>query len=174
MLRQYDVVNSTPLGAMQGMHLEGLNLNWRFESAIQSLGYRSLVRSWRALPETMNEHGISKGGAGKTDLPIWCCVYPSYRMNDNTEEPSVLLISHCWLQGAERLGAFIGRQSPDGEDGLEEVLTHDLARLYAKTKDKADYYRPRKTITENYLDHFAYDWGADPYSLGASAYFGPG
>jgi len=175
--RKYDAVfNSAPLGAMKHMHLEGLNLSWGVKSAIRSLGYGASCKVgirfkslwWMKTPD------ITAGGQGKTDLPIQCCVYPSYNVNDNQDGPGVLLASYTWSQEAERIGALIDRQSPANEDELRKLLFHDLARLHANTGDDEDYKRLYEIIESNYLDHYAYDWYKNPRTVGAFAYFGPG
>lgn len=177
--RTYDAVfNSVPLGAMQHMHLEGLNLNWGVKSAIRSLGYGASCKvgiRFKTLWWMSNSLDISEGGQGKTDLPIRCCVYPSYNVHDPVDGPGVLLASYTWSQEAERIGALINRQSPDNEEELKKLLFHDLARLHAKTGDgDKDYQRVYALIQENYLDHFAYNWYQNPRTVGAFAYFGPG
>jgi len=178
-VRTYDAVfNSAPLGAMQHMQLEGLNLEWGMKSAIRSLGYGASCKvgirfntMWWKDPE----HGlnITHGGQAKTDLPIRCCVYPSYNMYDSDAKPGVLLVSYTWSQEAERIGSLINRKSPDDEGELKKVLFHDLARLHAKSGDDADYKRLYKIISDNYLDHFAYNWYQNPRAVGGFAYFGP-
>jgi monoamine oxidase len=176
--RTYDAVfNSAPLGAMQHMHLEGLNLNWGTKSAIRSLGYGASCKVgirfkslWWMDPKDL---AITRGGQGKTDLPIRCCVYPSYNIYDPQDKPGVLLVSYTWSAEAERIGSLINRQSPDGERELKNLLFHDLARLHAKTDDKTDYERLHKIIEGEYLDHFAYNWYQNPRTVGAFAYFGP-
>jgi monoamine oxidase len=172
----YDAVfNSVPLGAMQHMHLEGLNLNWGQKSAIRSLGYGASCKvGIRFKTLWWKKEGFSDGGVGKTDLPIRCCVYPSYNLHDPAEEPGVLLASYTWSQEAERIGALIDQQSPSNEDRLKKLLFHDLARLHDKTKDHSDYERLYKLIEDNYLDHYAYNWYHNPRTVGAFAYFGPG
>jgi monoamine oxidase len=183
--RRYDAVfNSVPLGAMQHMQLEGLKLNWETKSAIRSLGYGASCKVgvrfkslWWKNKETIHLP-IDNGGVAKTDLPIRCCVYPSYNIHDPVSTPGVLLVSYTWSQEAERIGALINRDSPEDEEKLKEVLIHDLARLHAKTrdedKDDEDYKRLHKIISDEYLSHYAHNWYSDKNSVGAFAYFGPG
>ena len=175
--RTYDAVfNSAPLGSMQHMQLEGLNLNWGTKSAIRSLGYGASCKVGVRFKRLwwIKDLGIDKGGQGRSDLPIRCCVYPSYNTRDQVDEPGVLLVSYTWSQEAKRIGALISRESPQGEEKLKDVLIHDLARLHAKTKDENDYRRLHKIISDEYLSHYAYDWYASEHSVGAFAYFGPG
>lgn len=172
----YDAVfNSAPLGAMQHMHLEGLNLNWGVKSAIRSLGYGASCKVGIRFKSLwwMTELGITGGGQGKTDLPIRCCVYPSYNLYDAKDGPGVLLVSYTWSQEAERIGSLIDKLSPANEDELKKLLFHDLARLHAKTGDDQQYQHLYDLIQDNYLDHYAYDWYNNPRAVGAFAYFGP-
>ncbi|KAF2831674.1 hypothetical protein CC86DRAFT_342661 [Ophiobolus disseminans] len=176
-LTLYDAVfNSAPLGAMQHMHLEGLNLNWGVKSAIRSLGYGASCKVGIRFKSLwwMTELGITQGGQGKTDLPIRCCVYPSYNVNDPQDGPGVLLVSYTWSQEAERIGALIDKNSPANEDELRKLLFHDLARLHSKTGDDQQYQHLYDLIESSYLDHYAYDWYKNPRTVGAFAYFGPG
>ncbi|KAH7308634.1 hypothetical protein B0I35DRAFT_360873, partial [Stachybotrys elegans] len=177
-VRTYDAVfNSAPLGAMQHMHLEGLNLNWGTKSAIRSLGYGASCKvgiRFRSLWWMSNGLDITGGGQGKTDLPIRCCVYPSYNLYDDRDQPGVLLVSYSWSQEAERIGALIDKKSPEDEHELKALLFHDLARLHSPTRDNERYKELYKIIEDNYLDHYAYDWYKNPRTVGAFAYFGPG
>ncbi|KAK3368443.1 hypothetical protein B0H63DRAFT_565133 [Podospora didyma] len=191
------VFNSAPLGAMQHMQLEGLNLGWEVKRAIRNLGYGAsckvgirFKRLWW-LEEPFN---ITEGGVGKTDLPIRNCVYPSYNIRDEKDKPGVLLASYTWSQEADRIGALIARSKSgaaadgsapsadaiDAELQLKELLLHDLCRLHLPTRDchqpdpDYEYRQMHKFLLDQYLDHFAWDWSADPYTVGAFAYFGPG
>ena len=195
--REYDAVfNSAPLGAMQRMDLRGLNLNWGTKQAIRSLGYgasckvgiKFQYRWWVEEPDL----AITKGGVGKTDLPIRNCVYPSYNLTkkdasdpnkgDAGKKPGVLLCSYSWSQEAQRIGTLINRHGgPSTETELKALLIDNLARLHTRQKendDPADYERRlerlKKLIGDAYITHFAYDWYTDPGTSGAFAYFGPG
>ena len=182
--RKYEAVfNSAPLGAMQRMDLRGLNLNWGTKQAIRSLGYGASCKvgikfsyRWWVEEESLS---ITKGGVGKTDLPIRNCVYPSYNLTKadaskpQDPKPGVLLCSYTWSQEAQRIGALINKGSdPQSESELKALLIDNLARLHSKTPDKYDELH--KMIREAYITHFAYDWSTDPGTSGAFAYFGPG
>jgi len=176
--RTYDAVfNSATLSAQQHMHLEGLKLNWGKKCAIRNLGYGASCKvgvrfrtMWWKDPNGLN---ITKGGVAKTDLPIHFCVYPSYNIPDDWQEPGVLLVSYTWSQEAERLGSLISRDSPNGEEQLRKIITHNLARLHSKTDSEEEYQKWHKLINEQWLDHYAYDWYANPLTGGAFAWFGP-
>lgn len=179
--RTYDAVfNSATLGAQQHMKLEGLNLNWGTKQAIRSLGYGASCKVgirfktlwWMDDKVLGKDRAIKKGGLAHTDLSIRCCVYPSYNIEDPIDQPGVLLVSYTWSQEAEKIGALINRGSPDGESELKELLFHDLARLH--TDNEEDYKRLYARISTDHLDHYAYNWYSDPYTVGAFAFFGPG
>jgi hypothetical protein len=179
--RTYDAVfNSATLGAMQHMELEGLKQNWGKKLAIRDLGYGASCKVgvrfktlWWKDPNNLHGQGIIKGGVGKTDLPIGFCVYPSYNVDDPVDAPGVLLVSYSWSQQAERIGSLISRDSPNNEQELRTLITHDLARLHAKTGDDDDYQRIWNLVNENWLDHHAYNWYNNPRMCGAFAFFGP-
>ncbi|KAF4445855.1 L-amino acid oxidase [Fusarium austroafricanum] len=177
--KTYDAVfNSAPLGAMQHMQLEGLNLNWGAKQAIRSLGYGASCKIGVRFKNLwwMNkvEPPIKMGGQGRSDLPIRCCVYPSYNIYDKVDEPGVLLVSYTWSQEALRIGSLINRESPAGEEELKSLVIHDLARLHANPEEESDYQRLYNIISDAYLDHYAYNWYANKHSVGGFAYFGPG
>ncbi len=177
------VFNSAPLGAMQRMHLEGLNLSWGVKQGIRSLGYGSSCKVgvlfktqwWRG--GNNSKLDISEGGSAKTDRPIRCCVYPSYNISDPKDQPGVLLVSYTWSQEAIRVGSLIKNDDPKAGEELKQVIIHDLARLHAIKPEgqdpDADFNRLKTIIEGDYLEHFAYDWSQDPHSAGAFAYFGP-
>ncbi|KAK3322949.1 hypothetical protein B0H66DRAFT_217430 [Apodospora peruviana] len=192
----HTVFNSAPLGAMQHMQLEGLNLDWDVKRAIRNLGYGASCKvgiRFKTLWWLKEPYNITEGGVAKTDLPIRTCVYPSYNVHDDDpdrehrNEPGVLLASYTWSQEANRIGALIDRatdktSSTEDEEELKELLLHDLARLHTPTSDpKNPFYDPndayQKTyafLADQYLDHYAWDWYADRHAVGAFAYFGPG
>lgn len=174
------VFNSAPLGAMQHMQLEGLNLDWEVKRAIRNLGYGASCKVgirfktlwWKS------KFGITKGGVGKTDLPIRNCVYPSYNLADPDDQPGVLLASYTWSQEADRIGALMSR--PDASSQLRDLLLHDLARLHLPSRDPTSpdpdkaYEELYAFLSDQYLSHFAWNWSSDPTAVGAFAYFGPG
>lgn len=171
----FAVFNSTTLGALQRMDLTEAGLRYGTKQAIRSLCYGAACKvaikfksAWWQKPP----FNINKGGLGKTDLPIRVCVYPSYNLNNPSNESAVLLCSYTWSQDAQRLGSLISRSSPTAEEELREVLVHNLALLHAK--DPQDYKGVRDLIEKSYETHHAFDWYQDPHASGAFAFFGPG
>ncbi|KAL8759095.1 MAG: hypothetical protein Q9184_003720 [Pyrenodesmia sp. 2 TL-2023] len=160
--RVYNAVfGSAPVGNMQRMNLQGLNLNWGTKQAIRSLGYSAsckvgirFKKLWRI------ERGIKRGGASKTDQPIRNCVCPSYNIDDPVNQPGVLLASYTWSQEAQRIGTLINSNPADGEADLKALLIDNLAQLHFSSKE--EYDKVKGIIEDNYDTHFAYDWYSDP------------
>ena len=98
-------------------------------------------------------------------------MYPSYNIEDDVDQPGVLLASYNWSQAAQRLSTLIDRGSPNNEDALKELLIEDLARLHTPEKR---YEEVHALIAGQYIDHYAWDWYHDEQSAGAFAFFGPG
>ena len=57
------------------------------------------------------------------------------------------------------------------EKPLKELLIRELARLHKN--DKMSYDQLHTLISDNYLDHHAYDWYQDRNAMGAFAFFRP-
>lgn len=161
------VFNSAPLGAQQHMKLDLLNLNWGNKLAIGSLAYGASCKIGIRFKKMwwITKCGI-KGGVAKTDRSIRACVYPSYNVYDDPEQPGVLLASYTWSAEAERIGSLIQRGSPKDEEELKELLFHDPALLHARDADPESYKDMYDIIKEQYMDHFAYDWGSDKRQVG--------
>jgi len=104
------------------------------------------------------------GGQSFTDLPIQTIVYPSYPAG--TEKSGTLIVSYCWTQDAERLGALIGR---DGQAApkLIQMVIRDLAAVHGIDPTDIPPFDHNKDV-------FAWDWTHDPKTMGAYAFFGPG
>lgn len=173
------VLNSTTLGSMNHMDLTKTGLFWDTKQAIRCLGYGASCKVgmkfrtawWREAP-----YNIKKGGLARTDLPLQVCVYPSYNIDDNFNEPNVLLVSYTWGQTAQRLASLIpsSKGEPDAEKELRSVLIHDLALLHSEgPSDSESYKKTRARIEGDLMDVHGYDWYRDPHMAGAFAFFGP-
>ncbi|KAK6838047.1 hypothetical protein PG987_006328 [Apiospora arundinis] len=171
--QRYDAVfNSAPLGSIQRMDLDGLNLGWDTRQALLSANYQSVCKvgvRFRSL-WWIHKLGISGGGQGTTDLPIRCCVYPSYNIHDNPHLPGVLLVSYTFSQDADRMAQLINQDSPGMERELKALILRDLAKLHSPSE--AGFRDLHRTISEEYLDHYAWSWGSEPLA-GGVALFGP-
>jgi monoamine oxidase len=92
------VINSAPLGAIQAMNLESLDLDYGKKLAIRKLNYdpagkigmKFKTRWWEKLPKPF------KGGQSFSDLPIRRCVYPSYGVN-TTDAAGTMIASYVSL-----------------------------------------------------------------------------
>ena len=92
---------------------------------------------------------------------VWCySVYPSYPEGATPENMSkVLIVSYCWTQDAERLGAFMngdGTARPE----LIDLAFRDLAAVHRVAVEDI-----RKFYTDG--EYFAWDWLHDPLTMGS-------
>ena len=188
--RRYAAVfNSTTLASMQRMDLTDAVLNYGTKLAIRALRYGVSCKVGIKFksPWWIEHFEINKGGVAQTDLPLRVCVYPSYNIKDSIKKDAVLLVSYTWGQDAQRFSALISKktkdivtqdESSDADKELKEMLIHNLALLHCPQKDglkdEKEYLKLYKIIKGEYLEHHAYDWGADPFMSGAFAHFGPG
>ncbi|KAI9753801.1 MAG: ssDNA endodeoxyribonuclease [Chaenotheca gracillima] len=167
------VFNSATLGATERMDLTQAKLNYGTKQAIRTLNYGESCKVgirfkkpwWREAP-----FNVTKGGLGKTDLPLRICVYPSYNIYDPLTEASVLLCSYTWQQDAARISSLISRETPNNEDMLKTLLFRNLALLHSTPET---YDSVLDLIRTNYITHHAWSWYDDPYAVGAFAFFGP-
>jgi len=173
--------NTTSLGCMRQMDLRDAGLNYATKQALRSLGYGpaskvaiKFKRAWWI--HDLGNYNIKMGGLGHSDLNGRTCVYPSYNIYDDESGTAVLLCSYSWQQDAQRIGALMST-NPDhdqkvaDEVELKELLIRELVCLH-KNDDMPDeelYH----LINDNYIDHHAYDWGNDPNTNGAFAFFRP-
>jgi monoamine oxidase len=170
---QYDqVINTAPLGCIGTMDLEGCSLLYNQKTAIRCLQYSASTkvglkfeRRWWEDEEFMKKnqrvggHSIT-GGQSATDLPIRCCVYPSYGRDLQQLAPGILLACYNWGQDASRIGALVGTN----DEELLEVVLNDVSKLHNIPREKIPPV----------LNHFAHSWSSDQYTRGAFAMFGPG
>jgi hypothetical protein len=116
------------------------------------------------------------GGLGHSDLTTRTCVYPSYNIQDDKAKTAVLLNSYTWQQDSQRLASLISTnadpaQKTKDEADLKELLFRELVCLHQnKDMTNEELY---SLISSNYIDHFAFDWGKDPTTAGAFAFFRP-
>jgi len=91
----------------------------------------------------------------------WHSVYPSYPANATAANMSnVLIVSYCWTQDAERLGALIhGDGTADQQ--LIDVVFRDLAAVHDVAVDSLYTFYTAG-------DYFAWDWLHDPLTMGSS------
>ncbi|EEP80684.1 predicted protein [Uncinocarpus reesii 1704] len=179
---QYSAIfNSAPLGCLKRMDTSEAGLNYATKQAARSLGYGASAkvgikfkRAWWI--HDLGKYNVKLGGLGHSDLTIRTCVYPSYNCYDSPDKPAVLLCSYSWQQDAERIACLFSnnpdhKQKVKEEAVLKEILLRDLARLH-KNPDMTEE-KVYKLISDNYMDHHAFDWYKEPNATGAFGFFRP-
>jgi hypothetical protein len=74
----------------------------------------------------------------------------------------VLIVSYCWTQDAERMGALINRDGT-GQPELIDLVLRDLAAVHGVTVDWLNNY-----YTASDENYFAWNWLQDPLTMGLS------
>ena len=176
------VISTPPLARLSVMDLSGVDLSYAQWNSIRELQYNIAVKVnritnfrltrldggliialqvgirfsknwWADLPNPI------VGGVSYTDLPIRTVVYPSYPANGT--KSSVLMVSYCWMQDAQRLGALMngdGTAKPE----LFDIVIRDLALMHGKNESELyELFDP--TDTGNY---FAWSWLQNPLTMG--------
>lgn len=89
-------------------------------------------------------------------------MYPSYpdpARDPNPEDRSkVLIVSYCWTQDAERLGALM-KGDGTARDELLDVVFRDLAAVHGMTDVNS--------IKQYFEAYHAWDWLHDPLTMGS-------
>ncbi|KAG1873114.1 hypothetical protein F4604DRAFT_2011818 [Suillus subluteus] len=129
------VISTIPLLGLRMIELGGAGLNVRQKNALCKLQYGPSIKT--KLFDII-------GGQSSTDLPIQTIVYPSYGA-ESSMPSTVLIVSYCWSNDAECLGALINTGKIEYEEQLKELMLSNLAE----------------------------DWSDDPL-MGANAFFVPG
>lgn len=124
----------------------------------------------------LKDYNVKMGGLGYSDLTTRTCVYPSYNIYDDETKTAVLLNSYTWQQDSQRLASLMSTNSDHAqkvkdEAALKELLFRELVRLH-KNKDMTEE-ELYSLISDNYIDHHAFDWYEDPNTAGAFAFFRP-
>ncbi|KAK3377971.1 hypothetical protein B0H63DRAFT_451800 [Podospora didyma] len=174
------VFNSTTLGALRRIDTTNANLPNGTKMALRTLAYGQSCKigikfsnPWWIYKLPPNQQ-IKSSGLGHSDLHIRTVVYSSYYQRGVTleHEPAVLLVSYTWQQDAARRGALISRESPGGDDPtLKPLQIRELARLHASDEMSEDDLH--RLISHSYMNHYSYNWNADPNQAGAFAFFRP-
>jgi monoamine oxidase len=173
------VFNTTALGCLQQMDIQGLNLADEILMGVRSLGYdRATKVAIKFSRPWWCDYGLSTtkpGGVSNTDLPISNVVYPSWYDGPNT--PAVLMVSYSWAQDATRMGSLIPDYSAVQPTVDDQVVTLCLQNLVTLFKDSSATATPPPTyemLRDMYITHHAWAWTHDPYTTGAFALFGRG
>jgi len=161
--RDYDYVISTiPLSSLRYVNMDDCNLSYVQREGLRTLRYDSsckvgikfATRWWEHL-----SHPIT-GGQSKTDRVIRTAVFPSYGIHQ--KDDAVMIASYTWSQDALRVGGLCkGRDHPD-ERILINAIIEDLAYLH----DGVDF----EYLKGQCQDWYAFDWYADPCTLGKNAF----
>ncbi|KAI1940051.1 hypothetical protein LOZ66_002486 [Ophidiomyces ophidiicola] len=180
-LRYAGIFCSVPLGCLRQIDTSEARLNYATKQAMRSLGYGASAkvgikfkRAWWI--HDLGKNNIKLGGLGHSDLTLRTCVYPSYNLYDPPTQSAVLLCSYTWQQDAQRCSSLISdnsdhKQKVRDEAMLKELLLRDLARLHKS--DHMTEAQAYKLISDNYVDHYAFDWYKEPNAAGAFAFFRP-
>ena len=171
---KYDMVfNTTAMGPLQRMDLQGLELPEKVLTGIRSLSYdRATKVAIRFSKQWWNPDSTKiYGGISSSDLPISNVVYPSW--NDGEDNPAVLMVSYSWAQDATRMASLVPDYTivqPNINDPIVTLCLQDLVKLWQ--------YQPNPPTFEDlhcmYETHHAWAWSHDPWTGGAFALFGPG
>lgn len=173
----YDMVfNTTAMGPLQQMDLQGLGLADNILTAIRSLSYDRATKvairfktPWWA--DVLATKGQPYGGVSNSDLPISNVVYPSW--NDGPNNEAVLMVSYAWAQDATRMASLVPDYTlvkPTKNDPIVTLCFNNLVKLWAGQIDAPDF----DYLYDNYVSHHAWAWEHDPWTGGAFALFGPG
>jgi len=181
-IKRYNgVFNTTTLGCLRRMDLSNAGLNYSTKQTIRSLGYgpaaKAAIKFKRAWwIHDLKDYNVKMGGLGHSDLATQTCVYPSYNIYDDETKTAVLLNSYTWQQDSQRLASLMSTNSDHAqkvkdEAVLKELFFRELVRLH-KNKDMTEE-ELYSLISDNYIDHYAFDWYKDPNTAGAFAFFRP-
>ena len=89
-------------------------------------------------------------------------MYPSYPEDPTPSTVSnTLIVSYCWTQDAERMGALINRDGT-GQPELIDLVFRDLAAVHQVSVEWLQgFYKEG--------DYYAWDWLRDPLTMGSSS-----
>ncbi|KDQ16660.1 hypothetical protein BOTBODRAFT_30577 [Botryobasidium botryosum FD-172 SS1] len=162
----YDYVISTmPLPNLRFVDMEKCNLGYGQRQAIRSLSYNPSVKiGIKFKSRWWQERCGIKGGSSRTDRIIREVVYPSYGIHD-PDADAVLIATYVMAQDAQRFASLIKGHDTAEEKLLIDLVLNDLTALHGF--DDPEFLR------EQYVDHLAWNWAADPNATGGFAMFGP-
>ncbi|KAG1822477.1 uncharacterized protein BJ212DRAFT_1328096 [Suillus subaureus] len=159
------VISTISLPGLRMIELGGAGLNVMQKNALRKLQYSPSIKvGMRFRSAWWTELFDIIGGQSFTDLPIRTVVYPSHGAESDTPS-TVLIAGYCLTSDAERLGALINTGKIEYDEQLKELVLHNLAEVH-----NVDY----SFLLDQYVDMHAWNWGDDPHTMGAFAFFGPG
>ncbi|KIM41682.1 hypothetical protein M413DRAFT_444930 [Hebeloma cylindrosporum] len=183
------VVSTVTFAVLRTINTDGVRMNFNQREAIRALNYGHSIKVGIKFKTRWWEGNVTKapqvGGASRTDRQSRVVVYPSYGLNETG--PGVLMVSYNWDQDAARFGALIHNtvarsEHPDpsrprsaSEKVLLDQLYQDLAVLHTPNNaNLEDVAKFKKMLIDDTLDFHAFNWYANPFTMGAFAQFGPG
>ncbi|KDQ16661.1 hypothetical protein BOTBODRAFT_53766 [Botryobasidium botryosum FD-172 SS1] len=161
---RYDYVISTmPLPNLRFVDMEKCNPGHGQRQAIRSLTYNPSVKiGIKFKSRWWQERCGIKGGSSRTDRIVREVVYPSYGIHDPGAD-GVLIATYVMAQDAQRFASLIkGHDTPE-EKLLIDLVLNDLTALHGF--DDPEFLR------EQYVDHLAWNWAADPNAAGLYSHF---
>ena len=89
-------------------------------------------------------------------------MYPSYPAGATPGNVSnTLIVTYCWTQDAERMGALINRDGT-GQPELIDLIFRNLAAVHNVSVEwLRGFWKDG--------DYFAWDWARDPLTMGSSS-----
>lgn len=171
---EYDMVfNTTAMGPLEQMDLQGLGLPDNILTGIRSLSYdRSTKVAIRFSRPWWNPNSTEiYGGVSPSDLPISNVVYPSW--NDGPTKSAVLMVSYTWAQDATRMASLVPDYTlvkPTKDDPIVTLCLQNLVKLWQPKLPQVTF----EYLYGMYEAHHAWAWTHDPWTGGAFALFGPG
>lgn len=173
--RTYDhVISTVTLPCLRAMDLSQAGLTVYHKTALRELRYGPAVKigvkfkmSWWTDSKLMKKYqqpqynfGPIYGGQSNTDRMVRCVVYPSYGGQWGGEKSTVLIVSYCWTEDANRWSALVGERS---KEELKDIVLRDLVAVHGFSE--VDGY---KFLVDQWMGHFAWSWSDQPDFMGAS------
>jgi len=166
------VISTIPLPVLRMIDLKEAGLSPMQSNALRELNYGPSIKigmqfktAWWSKWKNNNGEALNiVGGQTYTDRPLRTVVYPSFGdvVNGKT---TTLIASYCWTEDASRMGALIVNGDTDQDQLLTELVLKELVDIH-----NIDY----QTLKDDLIGYHGWNWGADPYTMGAFAFFGPG
>ncbi|CAE6420362.1 unnamed protein product [Rhizoctonia solani] len=176
--RVYDhVISTMSLSCLSVVDMSKCKLDWKTRWPIRQLHYDASVKVAIRFSERWWEDSKlvapQIGGVSSTDRPTRVVVYPSYGIpkEPGTKEGSetkkeygtTMIVSYTWAQDALRLGSGVNESTLSQE--LLDVILKDLTDMHGIKDDKL--------LRQLMIDHHAWDWTHDKFTMGPFALFSP-
>ncbi|KAH9835191.1 FAD/NAD-binding domain-containing protein [Rhodofomes roseus] len=173
------VISTVPLPCLRTMDLSRASLTAEHDTALRELRYGPAIKigvkfktSWWTDAGTMKtyqkpeyQYGAIVGGQSYSDRMVRTVVYPSYGEGKG-EKSTVLMVSYCWTEDANRWSALFGDAS---EEQVKDIVLRDLVAVHGFLPDEGYTF-----LKDQWVDSYKYSWAVHPESMGAYGMFGPG